>query len=160
MKRSLPLVAASIAGLLLATTATAQQRTYGQAWGHSDQRQQNQHDNRGNNSRSGDHYYNGRWVDDTEWNRHSQEQNRWSNNNNNQRRKNNNNSNNNNGSAALLGGIIGFALGAAIIGSQQQADHARTADQGWDGYCAKKYRSYDRNSRTYMGYDGARHYCQ
>jgi hypothetical protein len=59
-----------------------------------------------------------------------------------------------------MAGILGFALGAAIVGSQQQAQHARTADQKWDDYCAKKHRSYDRHSRTYLGSDGLRHYCQ
>lgn len=128
------MIVATVASLLVADAATAQPRNYGAG-----------------QQQAGNHYYNGRWVDDREWGRHGHEQDRWAN-----RRRDHDNS----GSSALLGGIIGFALGAAIVGSQQQADHARGADQSWDSYCAKKYRSYDRSSRTYMGYDGVRHYCQ
>jgi len=29
-----------------------------------------------------------------------------------------------------------------------------------DGYCAQRYRSYDRASGTYTGYDGWRHSCR
>lgn len=165
MKRSFTLVVASVASLLVADVAMAQPRSYREAWGHSDNHQQtNKHDrdrgrdhgrDRHANSRSGNHYYNGRWVDDNEWRRYGHEQNRWANN---YRRRHRTNRNDN--SSALLSGIIGFALGAAIVGSQQQVEHARVADQSWDDYCDKKYRSYDRSSRTYMGYDGVRHYCQ
>lgn len=100
----------------------------------------------------GHYYYNGRWVDQNEWQRHGSERDRWAHNY--QRRRGRNDTN------ALVAGILGFALGAAIVGSQQQAEHARTADQSWDAYCAKKYHSYDRHSRTYLGRDGLRHYCQ
>lgn len=99
------------------------------------------------------HYYNGQWVDSAEWQRHDSERNRWANR---QPRR----SRNDNGVATLASGIIGFALGAAIVGSQQQAQHAQSADSDWDNRCAARYRSYDRSSRTYLGYDGARHYCQ
>lgn len=99
------------------------------------------------------YYYNGRWVDQNEWQRHSAERDRWAHNYQ-QRRKDDRDS------SALVAGILGFALGAAIVGSQQQAEKARTADQSWDAYCARKYRSYDRHSRTYLGVDGLRHYCQ
>ena len=101
------------------------------------------------------HYYNGRWVISTEWQRHSSERSRWETNN----RRNHGRRNGSN-SSSLLSGVIGFALGAAIVGSQQQAQHAQSADSSWDNRCAAKYRSYDRSSRTYLGYDGARHYCQ
>jgi hypothetical protein len=100
----------------------------------------------------GRYYYNGRWVDQNEWQRHSAERDRWAHNY--QRRRHNDDN------SAVLAGILGFALGAAIVGSQQQAEHARTADASWDAYCARKYRSYDRHSRTYLGADGLRHYCQ
>lgn len=96
------------------------------------------------------HYYNGRWVDSTEWQRHGGERDRWASRNRQQ---------NGSDSSALVSGIIGFALGAAIVGSQQQAQQARSAGDRWDKRCADKYRSYDRKSRTYLGYDGARHYC-
>jgi hypothetical protein len=100
----------------------------------------------------GQYYYNGRWVDQNEWQRHGSERDRWAQNY--QRRKGRDDS------GALVAGILGFALGAAIVGSQQQAQHARSADQSWDIYCAKKYHSYDRHSRTFLGKDGLRHYCQ
>jgi hypothetical protein len=99
------------------------------------------------------HYYNGRWIGPDEWRRRAApERDRWSRN---YRRRHDEGA-----ASALLGGIIGFALGAAIVGSAQQAEHARTADASWDDYCARKYRSYDRASRTYLGVDGVRHYCQ
>jgi hypothetical protein len=100
----------------------------------------------------GQYYYNGRWVDQNEWQRHGAERDRWARNY--QQRKGHDNS------TAVIAGILGFALGAAIVGSQQQAEKARTADQSWDTYCARKYRSYDPRSRTYLGNDGLRHYCQ
>jgi len=100
------------------------------------------------------YYYNGRWVDADEWRRHGAERDRWARNYQQRRHKDDHDS------SALVAGILGFALGAAIVGSAQQAERARTADQSWDDYCAKKYRSYDRHSRTYLGADGLRHYCQ
>jgi len=102
------------------------------------------------------HYYNGRWVDANEWQRHNSERDRWTSRYE-QRRGTRYGSD---GSNSLLAGIVGFALGAAIVGSQQQAQHAQTADNAWDNRCAAKYRSYDRHSRTYLGYDGLRHYCK
>jgi hypothetical protein len=102
----------------------------------------------------GRYYYNGRWIDQNEWRRHNAERDRWAHNY--QRRRGQRDDN----SAALVAGIIGFALGAAIVGSQQQAERARTANQSFDAYCARKYRSYDARSRTYLGVDGLRHYCQ
>jgi hypothetical protein len=101
----------------------------------------------------GQYYYNGRWVDAGEWQRYGSERDNWAHNYRHRR-------GDHDDASVLLAGIVGFALGAAIVGSQQQAEHARTADQSWDAYCAKKYRSYDRHSRTYMGLDGLRHYCQ
>jgi len=100
----------------------------------------------------GQYYYNGRWVDQNEWQRHGSERDRWTQNY--QKRRGHDDT------GALVAGILGFALGAAIVGSQDQAEHARSADRSWDAYCAKKYRSYDRHSRTYLGADGLRHYCQ
>ena len=99
----------------------------------------------------GQYYYNGRWVDSNEWQRHNSERDRWAN----QRRRSGNDN-----STSIIAGIIGFALGAAIVGSQQDAQRARSADAQFDARCAKRYRSYDRSSRTYLGTDGARHYCR
>lgn len=114
--------------------------------------QPGRHGGPGPQPQGGQYYYNGRWVDQNEWQRHGAERDRWAHNY--QRRKGQDDN------SALVAGILGFALGAAIVGSQQQAEHARGADQSWDAYCAKKYRSYDRHSRTYLGNDGLRHYCQ
>jgi hypothetical protein len=100
------------------------------------------------------YYYNGRWVDAGEWGRHSRERDRWARNYEQRRDRDHHDS------SALVAGILGFALGAAIVGSAHEADRARTADASWDDRCAKKYRSYDRHSRTYLGADGLRHYCQ
>jgi len=100
------------------------------------------------------YYYNGRWVGPDEWNRHSYERDRWARNYNRRHRHDDDTG------ATLAAGIIGFALGAAIVGSQQQAERARSADRSFDEACARRYRSYDQHSRTYLGYDGLRHYCQ
>ncbi len=58
--------------------------------------------------------------------------------------------------------MIGFALGAAILGSQADANRAygRRDDRSHVAYCARKYRSYDPRSDTYLGRDGYRHYCR
>ena len=100
------------------------------------------------------YYYNGRWVGPDEWNRHRYERDRWT------RNYNRRHHHDDDTGAALAAGIIGFALGAAIVGSQQQAERARSADRALDDACARRYRSYDRHSRTYLGSDGLRHYCQ
>ena len=147
------LITAATASMLLAGTVLAQPRPYDQREGrgeYSQQRGPAQGDRSG-----GQYYYNGRWVDAGEWRRHSSERDRWARNY--QYRRGHRGGDN---SSALVAGIIGFALGAAIVGSQQQAERARTADASWDAECARRYRSYDRSSRTYMGYDGVRHYCQ
>lgn len=170
MRKSSTLVAVSVIGMIFANTAIAQPRPYSEAWRPGDHGQQrpdghdnrNSHDNRDNRdghvrqgAQGGErYYYNGRWVDGNEWSRHHDERQRWANNY--QRRA----PNRNDDSTALIAGIIGFALGAAIVGSQQDAERARTADASFDRNCARKYRSYDRSSRTYMGLDGLRHYCR
>lgn len=137
MRKTSLLVVGCIVSAMMSNASLAQPRPY---------------DNRGQ-QQAGQYYYNGRWVDQSEWQRHSNERDRWAHNY--QQRRGSRDD-----SSSLIAGMLGFALGAAIVGSQQQAEHARTADQSWDAYCAKKYRSYDRHSRTYMGYDGLRHYCQ
>lgn len=65
-------------------------------------------------------------------------------------------------SGALVAGILGFVLGAAIAGSQQDQERAHTklSDREWVTSCARKYRSFDANSGTYLGNDGLRHYCK
>ncbi|HWK93957.1 MAG TPA: BA14K family protein [Pseudolabrys sp.] len=55
------------------------------------------------------------------------------------------------GGAVAAGVLGGLLLGAIIANSAQQQ---RGAD-----YCARRYRSYDPYSGTYLGYDGYRHPC-
>lgn len=171
MRPSSLLVTASAIGLIFSGAAAAQPRPYGDAWRapsqgdgrHDDRGGQIGRDGRmrpgdqGHDARGGDqrYFYNGRWVDQNEWSRHSSERDRWTRNY--QRRAPERYRSN---SDTLVAGIIGFALGAAIVGSQQDAERARTADASFDQSCARRYRSYDRSSRTYMGLDGLRHFCR
>jgi hypothetical protein len=62
----------------------------------------------------------------------------------------------------IMGAILGFALGAAVVDSQERQDYAdsRLNDPGWIAYCARKYRSFDPYTGTYLGSDGLRHYCR
>jgi hypothetical protein len=65
-------------------------------------------------------------------------------------------------SDAIIAGVLGFALGAAIAGSQQDKARVqpRLNDPDWIAYCARKYRSFDPQTGTYLSYDGLRRYCQ
>lgn len=62
----------------------------------------------------------------------------------------------------IIGVILGFALGAAVVDSQEQQNYAnsRLNDPAWIAYCARRYRSFDPYTGTYLGYDGLRHYCR
>ncbi len=62
----------------------------------------------------------------------------------------------------IIGAILGFALGAAVVDTQDQQSYAqsRLNDPGWIAYCARRYRSFDPYTGTYLGYDGLRHYCR
>jgi hypothetical protein len=62
----------------------------------------------------------------------------------------------------IIGAILGFALGAAVVDSQEHQAYAtsRLNDPGWIAYCARKYASFDPYTGTYLGYDGLRHYCR
>jgi hypothetical protein len=64
--------------------------------------------------------------------------------------------------AAVAAGFLGFVLGAAIAGSQTDRTYAnqRMSDRNWINSCSQRYRSFDPNSGTYLGYDGYRHYCR
>jgi hypothetical protein len=64
----------------------------------------------------------------------------------------------------LAAGIVGFALGAIVAGTAN--NYARrnsyyVRDPGWEHIrrCEATYRSYDRYSNTFIGYDGRRYYC-
>ena len=64
-----------------------------------------------------------------------------------------------NDGAGLALGLFGFAAGA-VVGSQLQGGQAYGG--GYDAHdaaCARRFRSYDPYSNTYLGYDGYRHYC-
>ncbi len=62
----------------------------------------------------------------------------------------------------FAGAILGFVLGAAIADSREQQEYAqsRLNDPAWIAYCARRYRSFDPYSGTYLGRDGLRHYCR
>ncbi len=62
----------------------------------------------------------------------------------------------------VIGAILGFALGAAVVDSVEQQEYAmsRLNDPGWIAYCARRYRSFDPYTGTYLGRDGLRHYCR
>jgi hypothetical protein len=59
----------------------------------------------------------------------------------------------------VAAGIFGFAVGAAIVGSMN-----RNVDRydGFDGHvaaCEARYRSYNAETDTFLGYDGRHHRC-
>jgi BA14K-like protein len=67
--------------------------------------------------------------------------------------------------AAIAGGILGLATGAIIAGSAANAAQAApppagAADPNWVAYCARKYKSFDPSSGTYLSTDGNRYYCK
>lgn len=58
----------------------------------------------------------------------------------------------------------GYGVGAgiaagAIIGGIIASEGARRADSDAVAYCARRFRSYDPQSMTYLGRDGYRHRC-
>lgn len=55
---------------------------------------------------------------------------------------------------AVAAGILGGLFLGAIIANQAQQQQQRSVE-----YCIRHYRSYDRYSGTYLGYDGRRHSC-
>jgi Ni/Co efflux regulator RcnB len=65
------------------------------------------------------------------------------------------------GGAAVAGGILGFMLGAAIVGSSSDRDYysAHRYDRGWRNRCRTAYPGFDYRNGTYLGQDGYRHYC-
>ncbi len=89
---------------------------------------------------------------------------------------------------ALAAGVIGLALGAIIAGAvtapepdpyppfagydpdyypappanfQDQASYGASEpwSDAWYEYCTRRFRSFDTQSGTYLGYDGKRHFC-
>lgn len=60
----------------------------------------------------------------------------------------------------VAAGIFGFALGAAIVGSNRTYNDGYSS---WDDHveaCEDRYRSYDERTDTFLGYDGLRHRCR
>ncbi len=95
--------------------------------------------------------------------------------------------NNNNGNA-VAAGVIGLATGAIIGGLMAQPRYAEPVyaappvryyqeqpryyqqpayvgrslepwSRGWYRYCQNRYRSFDPQSGTFIGYDGRQHFC-
>lgn len=64
-------------------------------------------------------------------------------------------------SAAIAAGIIGFILGAAIVGSTKDRDQyeANKKDRDWLARCRAQHPSFDAHTGTYVGPDGRRRYC-
>jgi hypothetical protein len=71
---------------------------------------------------------------------------------------------------AVGAGIAAGVIGAAIIGGaiannrrheyyEEHRDYGPPPDDDAVEYCMHRYRSYDPDSGTYMGYDGYRHPC-
>ncbi|MFZ1813069.1 MAG: BA14K family protein [Rhizobiaceae bacterium] len=46
------------------------------------------------------------------------------------------------------------------VGGIRQASAAEPWTPGWELWCSSKYRSFDRRSGTFLGYDGNRHFCR
>jgi hypothetical protein len=99
------------------------------------------------------YYYNGQWVDQNSW--QAQRDREF------QRNRRARDYNNRSGNDATAAAIIGFALGAAILGTQADArtSYGYAQDRNHGRMCARKYRGYDMRSNTYLGRDGYRHYC-
>jgi hypothetical protein len=57
-----------------------------------------------------------------------------------------------------VGPAAGLAAGA-IIGGALAAQRAQAASDAEVAYCMRRFRSYDPESGTYLGYDGDRHPC-
>lgn len=81
----------------------------------------------------------------------------------------------NNNGAMIGAGIAGLAAGAILGGALASPSYSpprvtynsapaaggyAPGSRGWVRYCSAKYRSFDPQSGTYLGYDGYRHYCQ
>lgn len=67
---------------------------------------------------------------------------------------------------AIVGGIMGLAAGAIIAGALSQREEPRRAVRGYQGdanhvaYCARKYRTYDPYSNTFIGRGGRVQQCR
>lgn len=57
-------------------------------------------------------------------------------------------------------GRIETRVGSSADGGVPPAGGYAAFSPGWYDYCSSKYRSFDPDTGTYLGYDGLRHYCQ
>ena len=69
------------------------------------------------------------------------------------------------GGGDLAAGIFGLAAGAIIAGAMSANEEPRRVvssggDRNWVAHCARRYRSYDAYSNTFVGNDGYRHECR
>ena len=66
-----------------------------------------------------------------------------------------------NNGGALLGGLAaGAIIGGALASQPRYYDRGYAYSGGRDvEYCMSRFKSYDVNSGTYLGYDGKRHAC-
>lgn len=66
-----------------------------------------------------------------------------------------------NNGGALLGGLAaGAIIGGALAAQPRYYDRGYGYTDGRDvQYCMSRFKSYDVNSGTYLGYDGNRHAC-
>lgn len=65
---------------------------------------------------------------------------------------------NHNNLGNFAAGLFGFALGAAITGSMNQADQGSGYNTHVDR-CEARYRSYNPRTDQYLGTDGRYHFC-
>ncbi|MFG1462438.1 BA14K family protein [Xanthobacter sp. DSM 24535] len=56
-------------------------------------------------------------------------------------------------------GFGGAALATGVIIGSEAAAAPGPVSADWVAYCARRYRSYDPRSGTFLGYDGRRHSC-
>lgn len=64
--------------------------------------------------------------------------------------------------AAIGAGIVGLTIGAIIAGAASEQNKRDEAERQreWIDYCARRYRSFDIATGTFIGYDGRRHACR
>jgi len=74
---------------------------------------------------------------------------------------------NNDLGTAIVGGAIGSIFGnwfnqpePQVIVVPQEMPEMQQFTPAWYQYCSMKYKSFDPQTGTYMGYDGLRHACQ
>lgn len=77
------------------------------------------------------------------------------------------------GGHAAAAGVIGFATGAIVAGALSQprtvtvyeepvyyGGRPRPWTPSWYAYCSDRYRSFNPETGTFVGYDGRAHFCR